>query len=70
MIPKNGRVEALILRNCSIDRPRLEKIAAALSKTPPSDLRMLNLNCGKLDADAMDTVVQIVKEKAKLEVLL
>ena len=70
VIPENGRVEALILRNCSIDGPRLQKIATALAKTPPSDLKMLNLNCGKLGEEAMDTVVQIVKDKPNLEVLL
>ena len=70
VIKENKKVDALVLRNCGINDDRLMKIAEALSQTPPSDLKMLNLNCGNLTAAGMDTVVQIVKDKPDLEVLL
>ena len=70
VIEEEGKVDSLILRNSGINNERLRKISKALSKTPPSDLKMLNLNCGELGEEAMEIVVQIVKDKPQLEVLL
>jgi hypothetical protein len=70
VIPENGQVSELNLRNCSLTPERLQRLAAALAQTPASDLKVLNLNCGNLSADAMDTVLQIVRGKPKLEVLM
>ena len=70
VIHENGKVEALVLRNSGISDASLNRIAAALTRTPASDLKMLNLNCNQLTAAAMDTVVNIVKNKPNLEILL
>ena len=70
MIKENGRCEALVLRNSGITDQSLAKIADVLASTPASDLKMLHLNCNNLSSAAMDTVVNIVKDKPNLEILL
>ncbi len=63
-------METLVLRNTSIDDNGIKKLSNSLVKSKEADLKMLNLNCNEITSEGVNDVMQIVKNKPNLEILL
>ncbi len=63
-------LETLVLRNTSIDDNGIKKLSNSLVKSKDADLKMLNLNCNEITSEGVKDVMEIVKNKPNLEILL
>ena len=59
-----------MLRHSNISDNDLEKLAAAVISTSADDLEMLNLNFNRITSAGVPHLVNIVKNKRNLQVLL
>ena len=65
-----GVIESLTLSGCHLDRSDIEMLTPVLVATPSTDLAVLDLTSNRLDATAVDLVLDVVRQKTQLDVLV